>query len=146
MPPEPHFSWVFTSGGLSLHARVGRFLRIPLWAQCVIVSAGWAVTLITASAIDRSLFLPGPNVGLLQHPAVWSFVALQTVLPVLIQQSFRQVGAALQAPVTERLNDQQFVDRGLRGFVELSSLEGRLVAAFAYLLGLSAFVWNTIQN
>lgn len=136
-------------GGFGLHAAIGRFFKTGFTTQCGLVAGLGMIAVSFASLIDNSLFLPGRDVGLLQHPAIWAFLTLQFLLPIALRRSLtrllmarsslRKLGA-LQGDA-----HAQIVIPILR-FMRLEDPLGRLSAVFVYLLGLVAFVWNTYQN
>jgi hypothetical protein len=142
-------SSVLRNGGLSLHGLVGRLLGVGFVAQCWLLTVIAGGLVLIASTLDGSLRLNGRDVGLLQHPAIWAFFALQLVLPIVIKRSLvrllrsrdslRAVGALNGHP------QEQIVMPFLR-FLHLKDPGSRLAAAIVYGFGLTAFVWNTYQN
>lgn len=142
-------SAVLKNGGFSLHSRIGRRFGIRFTTQCYIVTGIAIVTVLLGSAIDGSLFLPGKNIGLLQHPAIWAFFAIQTALPISIgyslkeflkaRTSLRAIGILDNKPYTQLIVP-------LVRYLNLETRNSRCMATLFYSFGLIAFVWNTYQN
>src|ERR1700746_2920178 len=78
-------------GGLIFHHFIGRWLRVDFRVQCVLTAAFSALALIIASGIDHSLILSGDNIGLLQHPTIWTFIGLQVALPLSVRSSLKNL-------------------------------------------------------
>lgn len=137
------------SGGFRLHSAVGRLLKVGFLAQCCIVAVLPAVAVLIGSAIDGSLVLPGRDIGLLQHPAIWSFFALQVGLPLSIAHSLKRLlRSRAQFRLVSRTQNTyaESVVVPLLQFIRLETYPSRLTAALLYCLGLTAYVWNTYQN
>lgn len=137
------------TGGFSLHYQVGRLLKIGFSAQCFVVTGLCAVAIFMGSIIDRSLFLEGQNVGLLEHPAIWAFLVLQTALPLTIRQSLDKVQHTRikngEIRRIERRTSRLLLEP-VRKYLQLRESGGKAAATIVYGVGLVAFVWNTYQN
>jgi hypothetical protein len=137
------------SGGFSLHSGIGRWLGVRFTAQCYIVTAIAIAAVLAASTIDGSLFLPGRNIGLLEHPAIWAFFAIQIALPISLRYSLKEffkARASLRA--VGALDGKSFTRLvvPLVRYLNLQDGSSKLTAAILYGFGLVAFVWNTYQN
>jgi hypothetical protein len=142
-------STALKNGGFSLHSRIGQRLRVRFTAQCYIVTAIAVVAVLAGSIIDGSLFLPGRNIGLLEHPAIWAFFAIQIALPISLRYSLKEffkartslraIGALDGKPFTRLVVP-------LVRYLNLQDGSSKFTAAILYGFGLVAFVWNTYQN
>jgi hypothetical protein len=139
---------VLRSGGFSIHYLVGRVTKLGFVGQCCALAALVAVAVVAAAALDHTFMLPGRDVGLLQHPAIWAFIALQIALPLSIRTSLDKVGTERTA-VRGGLPDQEFVAALQDQLVRWMGLKGSLsltTASLFYTAGLAAFSWNSYQN
>jgi hypothetical protein len=137
------------AGGFSLHYQVGRLLKIGFTAQCFVVTGLCAIVIFIGSIIDRSLFLEGRNVGLLEHPAIWAFLVLQTALPLTIRQSVDKLQQARIKNGEIRRIERRISSLLLgpvRKYLQLRESGSKVAATIVYGVGLVAFVWNTYQN
>ena len=142
-------SAVLRGGGFWLHHAVGRLFGVGFVAQACILAALPACAVLIGSWVDGSLVLAGRNVGLLQHPAIWAFFALQIGLPVSIRHSLKTLLKArseMRAIVRVDGSYWKEVVRPLLRFLHLEDRSSRFVATLVYCTGLTAFVWNTYQN
>ncbi len=108
-----------------------------------------ASLMVLASIVDGSLLLRGRDVGLLQHPAIWSFIGLQIALPLTIRRSLGKLlhaRAHLRSTLAMRGSFSKEVINPVLQFLNLESWESRFVASVLYCAGIAAFVWNTYQN
>jgi hypothetical protein len=140
---------VLQSGGFAIHYYVGTLFNVSFASQSCLLAAFAACAISVASVADKSLILSGRDVGLLQHPAIWSFILLQAALPILIRRSLRKilVSRAMLRDVTGMGGSySETVVKPLLTFIRLDSRESKSVAALFYLVGFAAFVWNTYQN
>jgi hypothetical protein len=149
MPRRSRVSAVLRSGGLAIHYYIGLVFNVGFASQSCLLATFSAAAILLASAADRSLLLSGRDVGLLQHPAIWSFFLLQAALPILIRRSLRRILVArhvLREVTGMTRNYSEAVVKPLLTFIRLDSAESKLVAAVFYLVGFATFVWNTYQN
>jgi hypothetical protein len=141
---------ILSSGGFWLHKQIGKLFRVASFTkQTLIITALWAVLMFLASVIDKSLYLPGRDVGFLEHPAVWGFLVLQTVLPISLARSLNKLeyttiedGVFVSQPAKTSNLILPLVDE----FLSLKNRWSRLAAAVVYLVGITSWVFNTIQN
>lgn len=140
---------VLESRGFVLHHYVGRLFGVGFFGQCCIVVGLAAGALLVASVIDHSLTLPGRDVGLLEHPAIWAFLVLQLALPLSIRHSLKKLPEA-ETRIREITNSEAkpsgFLVSPLLRFLSLQTNDARLAATIVYCVGLGALVWNTYQN
>lgn len=141
---------ILSSGGFWLHSKIGKLFRVASFAkQTFILTALWAGLMFLASIIDRSLYFPGRDVGFLEHPAVWGFLVLQTVLPISLAQSLKKLeyttienGVIVDQPA----KPSQLIVPSVQEFLKLKSRWSLLAAAVVYLPGVLGWGFNTIQN
>jgi hypothetical protein len=149
MRQSPRAAELTTHGGFTLHAAVGRIVGVGLGAQSVIVAGLVAFVLVLASYLDGSLVLPGRDVGLLEHPAIWAFIGLQIALPLVLERSIKTLLRAHTALRSSSHGPSESSDAligALLRFVRLKEKSAVAVATVLYCAGLAAFVWNTYQN
>lgn len=133
------------AGGFLLHRAVGTFVR-SFALQCCILAGLSAAILLAAAALDHTFFLPGRDVGLLEHPAIWAFLALQIALPLSIRRSLLKIS---NLEVGKDVPDERFKDdvqRRLLRTIRGGTQTGLAVGALCYTIGLAAFTWNSYQN
>lgn len=149
MRKTSHLRALLQSRGFSVHRLVGRLLKVGFLAQCWIVAATTVITLLIAGVIDGTLFLEGRDVGLLEHPAIWTFVALQVALPISILHSLKRLlrsHSKIQKLTNLEGSFLEIVIVPIREFLEIKDRKSKLAATVVYLAGIIAFVWNTYQN
>lgn len=139
---------ILQSGGFSLHYYVGRLLRIGFLGQCCVVAAIVAIGMLVASKLDHSWILPGHDIGLLEHPALWGFPLLQIVIPLCVRQSLQKLqNARLRNGEIRKVGGKpSALIEPIRKFLRWQDKGSRLAAAAFYLIGFAAVVWNTYQN
>lgn len=136
-------------GGLAVHSYVGRRLGVGFMGQCFIVAAVPILAVLVGGVIDGSLFLPGRNIGLFEHPGIWAFFGIQIALPISVHYSLKELlRARVRLRAVGALDKQTSIDltHPLLGHLNLASGSSKLLASFLYTFGLVAFVWNTYQN
>ena len=135
--------------GCAFHGYVGQVLPVGFTFQCFLIPLLIATLIVIASAVDKTFTLDGRNVGLLEHPAIWSLLLLQILLPLCINNSLQQLQVARfrhgELIKLER-KPSDLLLRPIDKFLGLNRNFSRVAAASIYLVGLLAFVWNTIQN
>jgi hypothetical protein len=145
-----HTDGILESGGFWLHSLVGKYRKLSSFiSQTLVITAICAVVMFLASLIDGSLYLPGRDVGFVEHPAVWGFLVLQTVLPISVAGSIEKLSHAT-------IEDGEIVNKpeacsdlilpSVREFLKLRHRYSRLAAALLYAIGLVAWGINSIQN
>lgn len=147
MRRESRLSDSLCHGGLGLHRVLGQSLKISFCAQSALMAAVSALVLLLASMLDGTLLLPGRDVGLLEHPAIWTFIGLQAILPTAIGRSiatFLRSRSTLRS-LGIRAERDSATSLALR-FLRLDTSLSRFTATILYSAGLIAFVWNTYQN
>jgi len=138
------------SGGFWLHKIVGKYLKVGSFlSQSLIIAGLSAGMMLLASIADHSLYFPGRDVGFLEHPAVWGFLALQTVLPISLARSLRKLehttlddGEIAHRPGTS----SKLILPSVREFLKLRGTQSRAVATILYSIGVVAWGLNSIQN
>jgi len=140
---------VLKNGGFSLHSYVRRWLHVGFIGQCLIVTAIPVIAVFVGSILDDSLFLPGRNIGLLEHPGIWAFFGIQIALPIALRHSLKELlNARTSLRAVGALNGKTSIQvvAPLVRYLNLKDRKGKGVAAVLYGFGLVAFVWNTYQN
>jgi len=140
---------VLKSGGFAIHYLVGRWANLGFVGQCCVLAALAAVAVVAAATLDHTLMLPGRDAGLLQHPAIWAFIALQIALPLSIRMSLDKVTAERTRAARGGLPDQEFAESVQAQLIRWMRLEGSVSATAAslfYTIGLAGFAWNSYQN
>jgi hypothetical protein len=140
---------ILQSGGFWLHKTLHRLLGLGFVGQCLTVTIICAVGMILASIADQSLRLPGRNVGLLEHPAIWGFLILQTALPISLARSIGKLERTTvdNGEITcHEGKTSALIVPTVRRFLRLQDRESQLTATLIYCTGLVAWVWNTYQN
>jgi hypothetical protein len=141
---------ILNSGGFWLHKIIGKYLRVASFTkQTVILTVLSAGSMFLASIVDNSLYFPGRDVGFLEHPAMWGFLVLQTVLPISLARSLRKLEhttiengeIAYQSAKPSKL-----LLPSVREFLKLRHRGSRFAAATVYSIGVIAWGLNTIQN
>lgn len=149
MPQSRRLSSILEEGGLWLHHRLGRLLNIGFFGQCVLIAGIAGIAILIASIADGSLVLSGRDVGLLEHPGIWSFLFLQIALLLSLRSSLRvllQNRGDLQAiGAIDGSMIREIVEPTLK-FTRLQTHNGTVTALVFHSIGLTAFVWNTYQN
>ncbi|WP_156332641.1 hypothetical protein [Rhodopseudomonas sp. AAP120] len=139
---------ILKTGGFSFHYLVGRWTKLGFSGQCCALAACAAIAIIIAAALDHTFVLPGRDVGLLQHPAIWAFIALQIALPLSIRTSLNRVGTDRTVGLGG-LPDQDFAEELQDQLIRWIRLEGSLsltTASLFHTAGFAAFAWNSYQN
>src|ERR1041385_3500238 len=90
MRRSQRLSTALRGGGFSLHSYVRRRLGVGFVAQSCIVTGIPILAMLVGSILDGSLFLPGRNIGLLQHPGIWAFFGIQIALPIALRYSLKE--------------------------------------------------------
>ncbi|MDT4896719.1 MAG: hypothetical protein QOH25_1796 [Acidobacteriota bacterium] len=140
---------ILQTGGFSLHYYVGCLFKVGFLGQSCIIAVLVALVMLTGSLLDHSLILNEPNIGLLQHPALWGFPLLQIALPLVIRQSVHKLQRArLHTGEIAKVEKQSSLLSGtqIRRFLSWQDKESKLAATLIYCTGLAAFIWNTYQN
>lgn len=149
MRRKSHLRALLQSGGFSYHSYIGRLLKVGFVGQCWIVASIAAVSILIAGIIDGTLLLDGRDVGLLEHPAIWMFVALHIALPFCILHSLKRLMRGhikIRKLIDLKGSFLESVIAPIREFLYLKDRESKIAATVVYVAGIGAFVWNTYQN
>lgn len=149
MYPRARLRTVLRTGGFSLHHALGTTAHIGFVAQCGLLGCLVAVAVVAAGVLDNTLLLRGRDVGVLEHPTIWTLVALQVILPLSLRRSLVRLVHArktLLAMAPARSSPGEVIIAPILHFVRLEGRIGRAAGAVFYSVGLAAFVWNTFQN
>jgi hypothetical protein len=134
-----------------LHQRRGGvgppIMNMNQWTVCIIGAA-----LFIASWLDSTLILPGPSVGLLEHPTIFSFLLLQLVALRVTETSlsnFLTTWAGNTLPFTEDFKGSignDIVDGYWESYLKRDDNISKLLFSFFTMIGLISFAWNSYQN
>lgn len=109
------------------------------------------IFIILAAIIDNVLILSNNNIGLLEHPSIWAFIAIQAIVPSALLQSVKNF---ITIPKWSKLNlpldflNKEFVNF-LDSFTQVASRStnwSKFIYGVFISLGLIGFIWNTYQN
>ena len=120
------------------------------WAQNTLITT-FAVVVVTVCVwIDRTFIITN-GYGYLQHPGVFGWYLVQFVMPVVIYRTLREAtrsGTHYQQVIvdTKAFQFKDRVEKPMIDFIGLSTPASRSLFAFLFLIGFSAFSWNTFQN
>jgi hypothetical protein len=139
---------ILQSGGFSFHYYVGHYLRLGFVWQCCVVATIIAAGMLLAGRLDHSWILPGQDVGLLEHPALWGFPLLQIIVPLCIRQSLQKFQQARlhKGEIKKVEGKPSALVQPLRKFLGWHDKASKIAATVIYLVGFTAIAWNTIQN
>lgn len=139
---------LLTSGGFSLHRAIGWATGLGFVGQAVVLGLASALVLGVGAWADGGFYLQGPGIGFIEHPAIWTFLAMQVFLPLSIRSSLTRLARSRKAlkKITGGEAFDQSISTPLVQFVRFLTVEGRAVAALLFLGGLANFVWNSYQN
>src|ERR1039457_332713 len=135
MRESRRLSTTLRRGGFSLHSCVRRWLGLGFIGQCCVVTAVAAIAVLAASIIDGSLFLPGRNIGLLEHPAIWAFFCIQIAIPISLRSSLKallKARANLRAVGALEGKPSKLLVTPLVRYLNLEDRTGKLVASVLY--------------
>ena len=128
-----------------------RFFPGDLLRHNALVTLISAIALAVASAFDRSLYLSGSSVGLIEHPAVYAFLLAQWIFPYSVTaalQKFLDIDKKEGSPLSRDFLDSEF--RKAVSWLEQSLLRktnfSRALYDLAVAAGVVALIWNTYQN
>jgi hypothetical protein len=132
------------------HRLLNAMGAVRFWVQNTLV-ATFAVVVLTACAWIDHAFIITNGYGYLQHPGVLGWYLIQFIMPVAIYRALRQATRS-ETHYRQVIADSeafQFKDRVLKPmvkFIGLASPVSRSLFALLFLIGFSAFSWNTFQN
>jgi hypothetical protein len=120
------------------------------WVQNTLLTT-FAVVAVTACAgIDRAFIITN-GYGYVQHPGVFGWYLVQFIMPAAIYRTLRKATRS-ETHYRQVIVDSkafQFKDRVLKpmvNFIGLATPASRSLFALLFLIGFSAFSWNTFQN
>jgi hypothetical protein len=107
----------------------------------------FGVLFVIASFFDRTLFMGDKNIGLFEHPTIWSFIILQAIIPYSISKTINGF--------YRLLNNNEIFDpkEKLSEYIQIVNKQTLLqtnISRFFYssfvAIGLICFIWNSYQN
>lgn len=126
-------------------------LRPDLLRLNIFIAVLFLLLIFLAASLDSSLLLKGRNAGLLQHPAIFAFLATQCVLPYAAARSLTLL-LTMKGWGTNVLKED-FLRENLPSsidWLEQSASRqnniGRVLFNVLSMVGFGAFVWNSISN
>jgi len=121
-------------------------LQISPFIQNTLALVLAIITIFLASCLDDTLFLPGRDTGLMEHPAIFCYFLEQCIVPAILMRSVDRLW--------RRRKDSPFADRAVwlqevRSFRD--ALDGktnlaRVVFAALLTIGITVWVWNSYSN
>jgi len=141
----------------SYHAFVlARVLRIEsvetFLAANTVVAGLFLLLFLIGSSVDESFFLPGDGVGLLEHPAIFSFILMQLVSVRVTVGGIESFSSAVDTETgclkkTDRESRAaKLVESHIRNFVELKTPVAVALFTLFSVVGFICFAWNSFQN
>jgi hypothetical protein len=127
--------------------KISFFFKKSFVAQSLYLGFLFTLLIIIASIIDKTLILEEKNIGLLEHPTIWTFIIIQIYVPILIKNSISKLFLFMQK--NEVIDNKIDLSSYSLLFEKQTSRQmnfGRFSYAFLILIGLICFTWNTIQN
>jgi hypothetical protein len=150
MRKASHTDHILESGGFCLHRLVGKYWKLSSFTgQTLVITTICAVVMFLSSLIDGTLYLTGRDVGFVEHPAVWGFLLLQTVLPISVARSIVKLSHTKieEGEIVNKPDEcSDLILPSVREFLKLGDRYSRLAAGLFYTMGLVALVINSIQN
>ena len=113
----------------------------------LVVTGLMTIAIIAASFFDKSLFLTGNNLGLFEHPTIWTFIIIQAITPFRIEKSVNSLYRFLEK--NDLVNSKFDLSRYPPMFLQQIFRETNLSKLTYYLfvtIGFIGFVWNSYQN
>lgn len=119
--------------------------------QNVIISITVTLLIVLSSVIDGTLFLSKEDIGLLEHPAIWAFIAAQIFIPIVLVKSlekFLEIPQWEQGIISRDFLNQKFVVylEVFKSNVSRQTNLGRVVYSIFISIGFVGFIWNSYQN
>jgi hypothetical protein len=119
--------------------------------QNLIVGIFFFFTFLLSAFLDKSFILPGENIGLLEHPSIWIFLALQILLP-FTQSKAIKIFYEIPHWDNQIIQKKYFSDRHqiiikkLADDLSLKSPKSKAIFRTLVFAGLMSFIWNSYQN
>lgn len=115
--------------------------------QSVVVTAVFALLVALASWIDHTFLLPGTGIGLFEHPAIWTFLILQAVIPFVFKKTVNNLFGFLEgAEIVKEGTDLSKYRTAFTKHVYRKTNAARVIYVLLITIGLACFVWNSFQN
>ncbi|MCL3781899.1 hypothetical protein EMN47_16055 [Prolixibacteraceae bacterium JC049] len=119
--------------------------------QNAILAIGFCFSFIFAAAFDETFILKNENLGLIEHPSIWIFIALQVTIPFAQSKALKKI---YHLPNwNDQIIDHQYLITNYSNILaiakkdlKLESLKSKSIFRFLVFLGLAAFIWNSYQN
>lgn len=105
------------------------------------------VLIILASLIDHTFLLPGVDIGLFEHPTIWTFLIIQAILPFVFKKAVVNLFDFLKG--TDIVNPGTDLSKYVTIFkkhVSRQTNSGRIAYLLLITFGLGCFAWNSFQN
>ncbi len=115
--------------------------------QALVVTAIFFLLIILASFIDHTFHLPGTDIGLFEHPAIWTFLILQAIIPLVFKKAVSNFFGFLDgAEIVKEGTDLSKYRTVYTKHVYRKTNAGRVIFVLLITIGLGCFVWNSFQN
>lgn len=138
----PAFNYLSWMKKLNIHS-------IPV--RNLIVTLFFVGLIVLASYVDHSFYLGEPNIGLLQHPAIWFFFLIQAIVPFALSKSinrFLNMYNWKHSIIKHSFFEEDFKSETkllLQKSLHKKSLS-RLWFVLLFTFGFISFAWNSYQN
>lgn len=116
-----------------------------------LIAVIFGLLMFGAATLDGALYVDGPTVGFLEHPAIFAFIATQCIVPYAVAR-----GVALFVTIPEWgnkvlrpefLNAHQLeAQEWFTESVQRGNNKSRVIFSLLAGIGIVAFAWNSISN
>jgi hypothetical protein len=121
--------------------------RLGVSWKFLIVTICITVFVLVGSTIDKTLIMKGPDIGLFQHPAIWTFLIGQVIACFSVSLSVKRLYSFFEK--NEVLESQFNLKPFKESFIKNAKREkniGRTIFILLTTIGFVAFIWNSFQN
>ncbi len=115
--------------------------------QSLVVTLVFVLLIILASSIDHTFLLAGTDIGLFEHPTIWTFLILQAIIPYIFKKAVDNLFEFLEgADIVKEGKDLSKYKTVFTNNVHRKTNAGKVIYSFLITVGLGCFVWNSFQN
>lgn len=103
--------------------------------------------IVLSSFLDHSLILPGRDIGLIEHPVIWSFIIIQAVIPFSVNSAVTELSNFFsEKEIINSEVDLSYYVSLLHKQVSRNTNLSRVLYFLLVITGFICFVWNSYQN